>query len=57
MLSERFKERIVDVDITLNSIFTQRAHTQEVTAVTRNCDTQSRPQGLDDFGVGRWFVS
>jgi hypothetical protein len=57
MLSERFKERIVDVDITLNSIVTQRTHAKEVTAVTSNGDTKPRPQGLDDVGVRRRFVS
>ena len=57
MLPERFKERIVDVDITLNSIVTQRTHAKEFTAVTDNCDTKSRPQGLDDVGVRRRFVS
>ena len=57
MLSERLKEGIVYVHITVNSILSQRTHAQKFTAVTCNFDTKSRPQGIDDVGIRRWFVS
>jgi hypothetical protein len=43
MLSERFKERILDVDITANWIVSQRTHAKKITAFTSNFDLKARP--------------
>ncbi len=43
MLPERFKERIVHVDISANCIVAQRTHAKEFTAATDNFDPNPWP--------------
>jgi hypothetical protein len=43
MLPERFKERIVHVNISANGIVAQRTHAKEFTAATDNFDPNPWP--------------
>ena len=43
ILSERFEERIFDMDKSLNSFISQRTHAKEFTAATDDFDMTPRP--------------